>query len=248
MKIDGIDIKQNYNISLIYDGEETLTPEVRAFLQEKTGHGSVYFGATHGNRVFKIPLIAEGDNRNYNVREFMRLFLDEDGEFKKVLLELDFLPNRRIKVFTNEGVKLKPLGQNSGSFELTLIADYPFFESIYNTNYYVDPITVPHEVAINYYGTKATGFKISISGTIGNFTITREQSDGSTKQFIYESASHSTYMVIDFEDFAIDDNGANGLPNSKGDFLEINYNTAKLIFDGDISGALSIDVREKYAI
>ncbi|MFD2705453.1 hypothetical protein [Salibacterium lacus] len=246
MKIDGFDIKNQYGVYPTSDMEYAILPELRQYMQELNTSGSVYYGTVHGVRSFSIPCFILGSDYMEKIDQFKRLFLDENGDQKEVYIEFDAWSNRRLKVFLQSTISITKRSHNAAEFEFSITAASPYYESANSIEKYFDALSLPQEIPIEYYGTKSTGFTITVSGTAGSFTIKTVQKDGSESTFSYDSSSHDTYMTIDFINFTIDDNGSNGLMNSSGDFLQLNINTSKVVIDGDVSGSLNLSYRERY--
>lgn len=250
MRIDGVDVKQQYGIYISFDAELPLIPGIRLNQQELSHHGSINFGSAHGERQFILPCVVRGERGENCVdilREFSKLFFDEYGEHKEVKLELPFFPNKYIMSILAQPIVLRDFFDNVGFFDLHLLSHYPFFQSIYETSHFFEDVSDSIEIPITYYGTKSTGFTVSMFGSVGNIIIEVHKSSG-VSSFQYNSAVHDTYLIIDFEKFDINDNGSNGLRNSSGEFLEIDRTTTKVVISGQINASLNLTYREKYIV
>lgn len=247
MKIDGNDITKNYSVELKIDLDYPILPDIRLNLKELSNFGSINLGSVHGERHISLPCVIRGVNPINKLQQFSRIFFDYKGNHKEVLVEFPFMPNKRIKCILSENITVDRFQFNYVDFNLTLISPYPFSESIYQTNIYRDSINNSVNLPVEYYGTKSTGFQISLFGKIGIITLIVNSPNGN-KSFRYERNNGDTYLVINFENFTIDDNGNNGLRNSSGSFLELDQTTTSIQIDGDIQASCSILYREKYVV
>lgn len=239
-----------FNISVDFYGEEVITPEVRTAFKDRGAYGSVNHGAIHGNKVFTIPCILQGERQL--IQPLLALFLDDNGNYKReVKLQYRIFPGRYWLVTLASPIRLMPERQGVFRFDFELVASYPFaiaeisfdryFESVN-----IDP-TVGFEVPVDYNGTYHTGFTFSFFGTLSYLSVATISNDGVRHGFNFNpEGSKSTYLVVDFEDMTVSDNGNNGLLDSTGRFLTINRNTKHIVFRGVASGSLSIKYQEKY--
>lgn len=247
MKIDGNDIRIIYGVELKAEVSYPILTDVRLNLKELSNYGSINLGSMHGVRQITIPCVIIGEDSFNKLQQFSRLFLDFQGNFKEVMVEFPRIPNKRIKCILSENISADRVHQNYVDFEMKLIAPYPFYESIYQSNIYRESINNSDNLSVEYFGTKSTGFLMSLFGKVGGFTIVVTSPNGN-KSFQYERESGDTYLVIDFENFTINDNGADGLRNSSGSFLELDQSTTSIRIEGDIKASCSVIYREKYVV
>lgn len=247
MKIDGIDVRQVYGVYMSFDTEIPTVPDIRLNIQPLSSHGSINSGSSHGERRFQLPCLVKGENCLEQLQEFTKLFFDENGEHKEVKVELSFFPNKYITCILAQPITINRFSKQYGFFNLELLAPDPFFRSIYEFSRYFEQVVDSVEIPITYYGTKSTGFTVSMFGSVGNIIIEVHKSSG-VSSFQYNSAVHNTYLVIDFEKFDINDNGSNGLRNSSGEFLEIDRTTTKVVISGQINASLNLAYREKHIV
>lgn len=247
IKINGFSLL-DYGITVDFKSSEIITPEIRTNFAERGAYGSINYGTTHGNIVFSMACTVQGNIR-YNIRELVKLLIDENGAYKEVRLDLGTIEGKYYNVMLTDPIELNPLAPKVGQFNLEFTATDPFAKSIYATEKYFESVnaaTKELEIPITYYGTERTSFDISMFGKVGNFTIQVYEGSKVKQTFKYRSAMHDSFYILDFNTFKIDDNGNNGLLNASGDFLYINRLTTKIIIKGELSGSVNFKYREQY--
>ncbi|MEC0282329.1 phage tail family protein [Terribacillus saccharophilus] len=248
--VDGINLAERYNVG-VYPTDDPIMPEIRNNREDRASYGSIDYRSSFGSFPFPLSCYIEGGDIREKLKEIIALFVDDDGEFKKVIMTFSPWGNvfREVKLTKQVSLAYEE-DYNFGEFTLELIADDPFGKSINQIERYFGEVNLkngPLEIPISYYGTYKAGFNFTFFGTISNFDIEVHSASGTVRTFHYTSASHSTYLRCDFTEFIIDDNGSNGLQKSSGDFLYLNRSTTKLVFKGDMTGSLNFAYREIYS-
>ncbi|MGL5916014.1 MAG: hypothetical protein ACRCZG_07105, partial [Culicoidibacterales bacterium] len=234
--LDGNSI-EDFGIRIMYDFEQAILPEMKTHFQEFS-IGSLNYGTSLRNRVFSFKCAIDGKDIHSRVQEFKKIFFDKRGETKELKLIILLEKNKYFTVTLSEQIILKYSSEQQAEFSLVLTATDPLSQSIYETSFYFENVdgmaTGGFSIPIEYYGTYPTEFNMSIFGDLSYFDIEEHKRGGEISIFHYISPPHSTYFKLDFSKFTIDDNGNNGLPNSTGEFIQIDLDTTKLVFKGDI--------------
>lgn len=236
-------------VSVDYYGEETLSPEVRTSFKERGVFGSINHGATHGNTIFRFPCIIQSDDIRRGVKEVLKLFLDESGNYKEVIFKFSGWGDKYYRVMLSQPITLTPHNDTVGVFELEVTATFPFAFATSEFNFYRENVNLTEDtltIPIAYYGTYRTGFHFSFYGTLSDFIIRVNFTNHDSLEFRYRSVQHNTFFECDFNKMVIKDNGNNGLLNSTGDFPYINRDTENITFIGDMSGSINLKYREIY--
>lgn len=187
LKINNIDVS-TFGVSVLFESEETFTPEVRTnFIDGRVGSANA--SVSHGNAVHEFKCSIKGNIRE-NLEKVKQLFLDVDGEYKQqVKVEWDKWGDRYYNVLLNEAIILEPKSDTYGEFTLSLVSIDAFAIGTLTKGKYIESANLSNkqeEILVNYTGTSKTGFSVDFNGLAGELTVQTIDKDSNKKTFKYK--------------------------------------------------------------
>lgn len=228
-------------------------------------HGAHDFGAWLEPKPFNLECKMSDQGSSlylqYNVNDFVKMFLDDYGRPKMVKLAFSSEPNKYYMARYSGALPIQQVA-NSSEFNIPMTAFDPFKKSVvesheihwdsttvtWDDDYSIDTryvegmqITSPQtvEATVNGYVIRPT---IIITGSANNLTF---QANG--KSFSLKNFTDSTFEIRG-DDYTILKNSVNGYGEKEGsDFLELLPGQNQIAISGsNINITLSIRVRDQY--
>ncbi|WP_017379735.1 phage tail family protein [Paenisporosarcina sp. TG-14] len=239
----------NYDLTNLNIKVEVSTPyanlaKVTSRIEDKEGGGATDFGSVLHSTELTFNVDIKATNAYDNYRQFMGLFIDKTGKPQKVKMKYKRSPQKYFLCSLSNITELSYVGLYFAKFSFTLISSdgYAINDQIVSTLY----PNVGSVSGISYLGDLPTGFKMTLSGTFGNFKARLNDSDGSNQEFVYTAASHSGTLVVDSELYDVAEVGASGLRNASGDFLKLSKTSTSITFTGFITTSVRLEYYPKW--
>lgn len=255
---------QALGLTVTLDSSEPMLPQFRTNTMTVPGrHGAYDFGAYMDVRQFDLNCVFKRQSYTdlkAQIRQFVRLFVDDYGRPKTVKLRFGDEPDKYYDVKVGGGVPVERLA-NLGFFTLPLVAHDPMAKFIVSSNDIIMDSDVPILSDVLWETglggrklTSSTTFTVANSGTVtipfsykleGTGTNVALSANGRTMSF--GSLSGQT-IEIDAENYLVLVNGVSNLTKMSGDFIELlpGFNNIR-ITGSNLNVTISESLTYKYA-
>lgn len=254
---------QALGLTVTLDSSEPMLPQFRTNTMTVPGrHGAYDFGAYMDVRQFDLNCVFKRQSYTdlkAQIRQFVRLFVDDYGQPKTVKLRFGDEPDKYYDVKASGGVPVERLA-NLGFFTLPLIAHDPMAKFIVPSNDIIMDsdvpilsdilwdtginnrrITSPTVFEIINNGTTSVPFSFQLQGSGNDVTLYANGRTFSLGSFI------NANLEVDGESFLVKFNGTNDLTRTSGDFLELLPGVNEVEVSGtNISLTISESLTYKY--
>lgn len=248
---------QDLGIIVRSNSQEPMLPDLRPNTIAIPGrHGAYDFGAFFDAREFLLDCVFKRQDYaalKTQIREFVRLFVDDYGRPKAVKLRFGDELDKYYEVKVSAGIPIERLA-GFGAFTLPLVAHDPMAKFIvpsdeiimnsdipimsdllWDTGFSNRKIISPTTFTITNNGTTAIRFSYKVEGSGTNVSFT-----ANGKSFSLGTFSGKT-IEVDGEQYTVKVDGVNNLTMTSGDFIELLPGINSVTVSG---GSLNITVSE----
>lgn len=264
--IDDVLLQEAFGIAVLLNSQEPALPALRNLTVTVPGrHGAYDYGGYFEPREFTLNIVFPRQSYadlKYNIRSFIRLFLDEYGRPKTVKLRFGDEVDKYYNVRITDSIPVERAAER-GYLSITLTAYDPYAYALKNANEVTwgdEDVTFEWHYPLGMDGTGTEGIEVTsprtitvyvhgetvrpiieIHGSASGLTVSSNGKTFSLPNFT------NTDWVIDGDRFVVLRDGAEALSALDGEFIELlNGNNDVEITGNSLDFTITIKHRDKY--